>query len=79
MRDLLRSRAAAVRQRQTARQQLKAFMLRHGCGYTGMKAWSRTHLRWLSDQKFDSHRSLAQNAPKPIIRDQPKKWQVVPP
>jgi len=27
-----------------------------------------------------SHRSLAQNAPaKPIIHDQPKKWQVVPP
>jgi transposase len=53
MRDLVRSRIAAVRQRQVARQQLKAFLLRHGCGYRGMKAWSRTHLRWLSDQKFE--------------------------
>jgi len=53
MRDLLRARQAAVRQRMATRQQLKAFMLRHGCGYSGMKAWSWTHLRWLSDQKFE--------------------------
>lgn len=54
MRDLVRSRIAAVRQRQVARQQLKAFLLRHGRIVQGVKSWSRTHLRWLSDQKFES-------------------------
>lgn len=53
MRDLVRSRIAAVRQRQVARQQLKAFLLRHGRTPQGMKTWSRTHLRWLGDQKFE--------------------------
>jgi transposase len=53
MRDLIRSRLAATTQRQTARQQLMAFLLRHGRTYSGIKTWCRGHYLWLSDQKFD--------------------------
>jgi transposase len=53
MRDLIRSRCAAMMQRQMARQQLQAFLLRHGRTYKGMKAWSRTHFLWLSDVRFE--------------------------
>jgi transposase len=53
MRDLIRSRMAATMQRQTARQQLLAFLLRHGRSYPGIKTWGRSHYLWLSDQKFE--------------------------
>ncbi|PQV42969.1 transposase IS116/IS110/IS902 family protein [Paraburkholderia sp. BL21I4N1] len=36
-----------------ARQQLKAFLLRQGRVYPGKTAWSRMHLRWLADQRFE--------------------------
>jgi transposase len=39
MRDLIRARGAATEQRQIARQQLKAFLLRNGRVYPGIKAW----------------------------------------
>jgi transposase len=53
MRDLIRSRGAAFTQRQMARQQLLAFLLRHGRTYAGLKTWTRSHYLWLSDQKFE--------------------------
>jgi DNA-binding beta-propeller fold protein YncE len=36
-----------------ARQQLKAFLLRHGRIYAGKTSWSKTHARWLTDQSFE--------------------------
>jgi transposase len=53
MRDLIRSRRAALTQRQMTRQQLQAFLLRHGRIYRGANAWTRTHSIWLSDQRFE--------------------------
>jgi transposase len=53
MRDLIRSRLAAVRAVRTARQQLSAFLLRHERIYpNGRKAWAKAHRGWLADQSF---------------------------
>ena len=53
MRDLIRTRLAAVRAVRTARQQLSAFLLRHERTYPdGKKAWTKAHRRWLADQGF---------------------------
>src|SRR3984957_13420962 len=49
MRDLIRTRLAAVR----AVQQLSAFLLRHERIYpNGRKAWTKAHRGWLADQSF---------------------------
>jgi transposase len=53
MRDLIRTRLAAVRAVRTARQQLSAFLLRHERIYpNGRKAWTKAHRGWLADQGF---------------------------
>jgi transposase len=53
MRDLIRTRLAAVRTVRTARQQLSAFLLRHERIYcNGRKAWTKAHRGWLADQSF---------------------------
>jgi transposase len=53
MRDLIRTRLAAVRAVRTARQQLSAFLLRHERIYpNGRKAWTKAHRGWLADQSF---------------------------
>src|ERR1700692_1816445 len=53
MRDLIRTRLAAVRTVRTARQQLSAFLLRHERIYrSGRKAWTKAHRGWLADQSF---------------------------
>jgi transposase len=53
MRDLIRTRLAAVRAVRTARQQLSAFLLRHERIYrSGRKAWTKAHRGWLADQSF---------------------------
>jgi transposase len=52
MRDLIRSRAAAVRALRRARQQLSGFLLRHGRVYSGRKTWSLAHRRWLASLTF---------------------------
>jgi transposase len=53
MRDLIRSRLAAVRAVRTARQQLSAFLLRHERIYhNGGKAWTKAHRGWLAEQSF---------------------------
>ena len=51
MRDLVRVRAQAVRGLTKARQQLKAFLLRHGRIHPG-RGWTRAHRRWLAEQRF---------------------------
>src|SRR4051812_19844938 len=53
MRDLIRTRLAAVRAVRTARQQLSAFLLRHERLYPGnRKSWTKAHRGWLADQSF---------------------------
>jgi transposase len=53
MRDLIRARLAAVRTVRTARQQLSAFLLRHGRVYPSNRTpWTKAHRGWLADQTF---------------------------
>jgi transposase len=54
MRDLTRLREDATKALRQARQQLSAFLLRHGRRYTdGSKKWTGTFARWLDGQRFD--------------------------
>jgi transposase len=53
MRDLIRTRLAAVRAVRTARQQLSAFLLRHERVYPSNRTpWTKAHRGWLADQSF---------------------------
>ncbi len=52
MRDLSRAREDAKRAERKARQQLGAFLLRHGYRYSGLSQWTLTHWRWISDIKM---------------------------
>ena len=52
MRDLVRARTAAMETVRRARQQLQGFLLRHDRVFTGRKAWSPAHRRWLVGLRF---------------------------
>ncbi len=69
MRDLIRSRGAAMAQRQVARQQLQAFLLRHGRIYPGIKTWGPVFYRWLGDQKFElpAHQAVMQDYANAVL------------
>lgn len=49
VRDLTRSREDAVANHRRSRQQLGALLLRQNIRYTGKSAWTKAHLRWLSE------------------------------
>ncbi len=49
MRDLCRARTDAVQDLRRGRAQLKAFLLRNGCRYTGQSAWTEAHRRYLRE------------------------------
>jgi len=53
VRDLARAREAAMEDLRKKRQQLLAFLLRHGRIFPGLKHWTATHLRWLAKQSFE--------------------------
>jgi transposase len=53
MRDLVRARLDSVIQLTRARQQLLAFLLRHGRTYTTGKNWTQRHRAWLAGLTFD--------------------------
>ena len=53
MRDLSRAREDAKKAERKARQQLGAFLLRHGLIYSGKSHWSLAHWRWISDIKME--------------------------
>jgi transposase len=57
MRDLVRARSAAVETLRIHRQQVSAFMLKHGRTYPRKKGWTMRYLRWLQEQQFDHIRS----------------------
>src|SRR6201990_2916590 len=53
MRDLVRARTAAVETLRVHRQQISAFMLKHGRIYPRKKGWTMRYLIWLQEQRFD--------------------------
>ncbi|HLJ95421.1 MAG TPA: IS110 family transposase [Gemmataceae bacterium] len=53
MRDLVRSRIAAMETLKRHRQHLQGFLLRHGRVYPGKCHWNKTFIRWVREQKFD--------------------------
>ena len=53
MRDLVRARTAAVETLRVHRQQVSAFMLKHGRVYPRKKGWTMRYLGWLQEQQFD--------------------------
>ena len=52
MRDLTRAREDFKYAQTKARQRLGSFMLRHGRRFPGRSHWTKTHLRWLAEQRF---------------------------
>jgi len=52
MRDLVRGRQDAVKGLRTAKQQLGAFLLRHGLRYGKKTSWGVAYMRWLADVKM---------------------------
>jgi transposase len=52
VRDLVRTRAAAVEDYRRKRQHLTAFLLRQGRSFDGKTSWKGRHLRWLDSQNF---------------------------
>jgi transposase len=55
LRDLVRARVDASMQLMRARQQLLAFLFRHGRTYTTGKYWTQRHRSWLAGQTFELH------------------------
>ena len=53
MRDLVRARGAAVETLRVHRQQVSAFMLKHGRVFPRKKGWTMRYLRWLQEQRFE--------------------------
>jgi transposase len=53
-RDLVRAREAARQDLMRARHRVSKLLLRHGIVYSGGKAWTQGHDRWLRQQRFDS-------------------------
>jgi transposase len=52
LRDLVRTRGAALKDLRRKRQFVSSFLLRHGRFFPGKKAWGRTHAKWLAQQSF---------------------------
>ena len=52
MRDLTRGREDAVKALRVARQELLAFLLRHGHRYSGKAYWTKAHKNWIADIKM---------------------------
>lgn len=52
MRDLTRAREDAKYAQTKARQRLGSFMLRHSRRYPGRSHWTKTHWKWLAEQRF---------------------------
>ncbi len=52
MRDLVRAREAAVKDRTRKRQEIRSFLLRHSKIYPGKQAWCGKFFKWLRDLSF---------------------------
>jgi transposase len=53
VRELIRSREAAVDNLRRKRQAISSLMLRYGRSYPGKKTWGARHRQWLQAQRFD--------------------------
>ena len=53
VRELIRSREAAVDDLRRKRQAISSMMLRYGRSYPGRKTWGARHRKWLQAQRFD--------------------------
>jgi transposase len=53
MRDLVRARTTAMEMLKRHRQHLQAFLLRHGRVFQGKTHWSKAHINWIGELKFD--------------------------
>jgi transposase len=53
-RDLVRAREASRQDLMRARHRVSKLLLRHGIVYSGGKAWTEVHDRWLRHQQFDA-------------------------
>ena len=64
MRDLVRARAAAVETLRVHKQQVAAFLLKHGRHFPRKTPWGARYLRWLQEQKFahPAHQIVLQEA-----------------
>jgi len=51
-RDLVRVRGDAQKAQRRIKQQINAFLLRHGISYPGKTKWSKAHLNWLTTIKM---------------------------
>jgi transposase len=78
MRDLVRARGDAVMALMRARQQLLAFLLRHGRTYPVGKPRTLRHRRWLAGQTFeqDAHRIFFQDYVKAVWAAQDRRDQL---
>lgn len=78
MRDIVRARYDAVLQLTRARQQLLAFLLRHGRTYETGKNWTLRHRRWLATQKFDqtAHQLVFQDYVEAVFSAQERRDQL---
>jgi len=52
MRDLVRAREAAVKDRTRKRQEIRSFLLRHGKVFLGQKTWGTKYFKWLHELSF---------------------------
>lgn len=79
MRDLTRARTDAMMQAMRARQQLLAFLLRHGRVYGNGKNWTLRHRRWLSGQTFaqPAHQVVFQDYVEAVWAAEERKEQLV--
>jgi transposase len=64
IRDLVRARAAAVETLRVHKQQVAAFMLKHGRHFPRKTPWSARYMRWLQEQQFahPAHQIVLQEA-----------------
>jgi transposase len=64
LRDLVRARAAAVETLRVHKQQVAAFLLKHGRHFPRKTPWGARYMRWLQEQKFahPAHQIVLQEA-----------------
>jgi transposase len=79
MRDLTRARVDASMQLMRARQQLLAFLLRHGRCYDTSKHWTQRHRSWLAGQTFDqaAHQIVFQDYLEAVWAAQDRRDQLI--
>src|ERR1700730_10662357 len=79
MRDLVRARTDASMQLMRARQQLLAFLLRHGKTYSAGNYWTGKHRSWLAGQTFEQpvHQIVFQDYVEAVLTAAERKEQLM--